>query len=225
MKAIGKIFHTLLRILRNLLIFLVLMVVLAFLAAFFMVYRGERNYPVHYGDAITAVAEEAGLSPHLILGVVKSESNFDADVVASDGGEGLMQLMPDAVDFMADRLDEDASTWDLKDPETNLRVGSLYLSYLVSRYQSEDLAIVAYNAGMSNVDEWLKDGIIDWDYRSMQNIPYAVPRKYVKRVNEAQEVYETFYPDEIPDDSSEYDRLNLAFHHLLNAVNRYLPVF
>lgn len=220
----GKVLHTLLRIIRNLLIFLVLFVVLAFLAAFFMVYRGEKNYAVHYGEEIREVAGETGLSPHLVLGVVKSESNFDADVIAQDGGVGLMQLMPDAVSFMSERLGEDPQAWDLQDPKTNLRIGSQYLSYLVGRYQSEDLAIVAYNAGMSNVDEWLKDGTINWDYRSMANIPYAVPRKYVARVNEAQEVYETFYPDEIPNDSGDANRILASFQHLKNAICRFFAL-
>lgn len=213
-RAIGKVF-------RNLLVFILVLLLLGGIGMVGLTARGTSHYPIRYGAEITQAAKEAGLSPQLVAGVVRSESNFDAAVIASDGGKGLMQLMPDAVAFMSDRRGEKADAYDLLDPKTNLSLGTGYLSYLVGRYQSEDLAIVAYNAGMSNVDQWLKDGIITWEASSLSKIPNRIPREYVARVNHAQNIYETFYPEELPQDTKSDNLFLLAFRNLWQTIRHY----
>jgi soluble lytic murein transglycosylase-like protein len=47
----------------------------------------------------------------------------------------------------------------LRDPETNLRVGFKYLRYLLDKYEgNEDLALLAYNRGPGTVDRALRRG-------------------------------------------------------------------
>ena len=209
---------TLGHILRNLLLIVLVLFILAFLVAGFLFYRGTTNYSVRYGAEITAAAEKEGLSPFLVAGVVKSESNFKADVVADDGGVGLMQLMPEAVDWVSDRLNLDKTTLNIKDPKTNLMIGTHYLAYLLSRYQSEHLAIVAYNTGLSNVDKWLKDGTITWDSDTMDNIPAEIPRRYVRRVEQAHSVYATMYKDGLPSDSSNENPFLLTLKNMKRTI-------
>ncbi len=221
MAFVKTFFRTIGHILRNLIIFLIVLAFLAGLAASYFIYRGTQNYPVAYGDLIEKVASEEGVAPALVAAVVRTESDFDADVVAFDGGVGLMQLMPDTLDWSAKRMGVDPSTLDPKDPETNLSVGTHYLAYLIDRYQSEDLAIVAYNTGFANVDGWLKDGTITWDIETMNRIPYEVPRNYVQRVNKAQEIYQTFYGHDLPDNTWKENTLKLAFQNLLSTLGRF----
>lgn len=206
---------------RNVLIILLVLIVLALCGVAFLFYRGSASYQVKYGNEITAAAKKEGLSPYLVAGVVKSESDFQADVVAEDGGVGLMQLMPEAVDWVCQRLDVDKATIDLKDPKTNLMIGTHYLSYLISRYQSEHLAIVAYNTGMTNVDKWLKDGTITWAFETMQNVPYDVPRRYVHRVDKAREIYAKMYGDGLPDDTTGENRALLAVKNMWRTMRSF----
>ncbi len=47
----------------------------------------------------------------------------------------------------------------LRDPDTNLRVGFKYLRYLMDKYDgNEKLALLAYNRGPGTVDKALKRG-------------------------------------------------------------------
>lgn len=206
---------------RNVFIILFVLIVLALCATAFFFYRGSANYAVKYGAEITEAAEKEGLSPYLVAGIVKSESDFQADIVAEDGGVGLMQLMPETVDWVCQRLALDKESIDLKDPKTNLQIGTHYLSYLISRYQSEHLAIVAYNTGMTNVDKWLKDGTITWAFETMQNVPYDVPRRYVHRVDKAQNIYAKMYRGGLPEDTTSENRVLFALKNMWRTMGAF----
>jgi soluble lytic murein transglycosylase-like protein len=48
---------------------------------------------------------------------------------------------------------------ELRDPETNLRVGFKYLRFLLDKYEgNERLALLAYNRGPGTVDDALRRG-------------------------------------------------------------------
>lgn len=208
-----SLFKTLAKVFKNLLLLFLIMVFIFILISFFLVYRAGSKYKLVYGEEITHAAEEYGLDPHLVAGVVKSESDFQADVIAHDGGIGLMQLMPETIDWIGERLGNRPDDKELEDPVKNLEYGTHYLAYLIGKYQSQDLAIVAYNAGFNNVDKWLNEGTISWDYKSLDKIPYEIPRRYVKRVNEAQKIYKVFYPNELPADSRKINSFKLALRN------------
>ncbi len=69
---------------------------------------------------------------------------------------------------------------DLYDPEINVRYGSFYLRRLLRKYGDERLALAAYNAGQTNVDEWIASG---------EGIAFPETREYVDDVLHAREVY------------------------------------
>jgi hypothetical protein len=47
----------------------------------------------------------------------------------------------------------------LRDPETNLRIGFKYLRYLIDKYEGDEkLALLAYNRGPGTVDRALRQG-------------------------------------------------------------------
>ena len=69
-----------------------------------------------------------------------------------------------------------------------MRYGSWYLRHLLDKYEDEELALAAYNAGQTNVDRWRARGV---------GIQFAETRHYVERVQELKRVYARAYADEL----------------------------
>ena len=79
---------------------------------------------------------------------------------------------------------------DWREPETNLRIGVWYLSYLEDRYMGDErLMLAAYNSGESQVDAWISDEGFDVG----EDIPFQETREYVENVLEARQIYEELY--------------------------------
>ena len=134
-------------------------------------------YPCERLDLVRAHAEAAALDPALVCSLVRAESRFHADAVSPRGAVGLMQLMPETAAWIADRIGLVAP--DLTDRETNLRLGVAYLRYLIDRFGDVNLALAAYNAGPSRVDQWVKTG----------EAPYPETAAFVRRVTRGVPVY------------------------------------
>lgn len=95
-------------------------------------------------------------TPEDVAAVTQVESGGNPNAVSEVGAQGLMQLMPDATNDMAKRLGLDPKLIDLKKPEVNLRLGKEYLKYLNEQLKDPDLAIMAYHAGIGNVQDAIK---------------------------------------------------------------------
>ena len=168
-----------------------LAIVLAALAAVSGYRIGRQSlYPVAYGDYIIKYANEYKLDPFLVMGVIKQESNFVPD--ASSGyAHGLMQLTPDTAEWNANEMG--LSDYDYLDPETSIKIGCHYLSYLINHYGNVDTALAAYNGGMGHVIEWLNDSDCSSDGVSLDYIPFSETRAYVDKVNGYWEQYRELY--------------------------------
>jgi soluble lytic murein transglycosylase-like protein len=103
------------------------------------------------------------LDVDLLASVVKAESDGNARAVSPAGAQGLMQLMPATA--------ADLGVHDSFRPGENVRGGSTYLDWLLTRYHDNLAeALAAYNAGPGAVDKY-------------QGIPpYHETRAYVARV-------------------------------------------
>ena len=87
----------------------------------------------------------------------------------------------------------DCSDVDLNNPEINIRLGIKHLADLIDRYNNEKMAIIAYNAGMGNVDSWIDKGIIDKDGTNLENVPYKETNMYLRKVLQNYEIYCMLY--------------------------------
>src|SRR5262249_4893940 len=131
----------------------------------------------------------------LVLGLTRQESEFDAAAVSSAGARGLMQLMPASAKRAASTRGLAYRPNDLGNPSYNMQLGMATLVEYLDRWDgSYILAIASYNAGPSNVRNWIDangdprdTGVdpIDW----IESIPYPETRNYVQRVLENLEVY------------------------------------
>ena len=79
---------------------------------------------------------------------------------------------------------------DLFDEETNITLGTYYISTLLNYYNNNlYLALSAYNAGIGNVNKWIKDGIIKEDGSNIENIPFKETENYVRKVVRDYKIY------------------------------------
>jgi soluble lytic murein transglycosylase-like protein len=100
-----------------------------------------------------AVNEE--IDPRMAFGLVRAESRFRPTIVSPVGAVGLTQVMPATARWLV----PGTSKADLKDPDTNLKVGFKYLRSLLDQYDgNRELALTAYNRGPGTVAKLLKTG-------------------------------------------------------------------
>lgn len=119
-----------------------------------------------YHDHVLAAAKAHHLDPALIHAVIRAESNYSPTALSAKGAIGLMQVMP------ATGMRFGVSAKALRQPDTNIRIGTQYLAWLLERFDGDvELALAGYNAGENAV------------LRYGQRIPpYAETRAYVPRV-------------------------------------------
>ena len=152
----------------------------------------ELTLPLKHEDVIRQQADETGVDAALIAAVIYSESKF-SDATSSAGARGLMQITPEAAEFIERksggttfRLD------DLSDPEINIRYGTFLLRELLDRYNGDEAAaLAAYNAGPGNADKWGGSDL------NVSDIPFPETRAYVEEVLDKQRAYREKYPREL----------------------------
>jgi soluble lytic murein transglycosylase len=149
-------------------------------------------YPVSYVDEIRGGAESTGLSPFLILAVIREESRFDPDVVSRAGAIGLMQVMPSTASWHSGLTDSiRLSAEDLRDPEKNIRAGTEYLRYLLKRFDGSVIgALASYNGGEGRMARWKEN--FDPGSNPLVALELIGPREtrlYVKKVLDAYSAY------------------------------------
>ena len=150
----------------------------------------ERGYPL-----VSAPTVLGGAEPALVLGVTRQESSFDPQAHSGAGARGMMQLMPGTAEGLARHLGLGYSSYELEDPQYNMRLGSAYLGQLVGQFSgSYVMAAAAYNAGPSRPTQWTaacgdpRSGGGD-PLNYIECIPFSETRDYVMRVMEATQVY------------------------------------
>lgn len=172
---------------------LVLSVISGFLIQMVLDKIEHKNYPREYSEYVEKYASDYGVPEYVVYSVIKTESDFESGAVSNKGAVGLMQLMPDTFNWLCTLTKENHDTGMMYDPETNIKYGTYYLSYLYLRYGNWDTVYAAYNAGFGNVDKWLGDKLENEGAKKLDNIPFEETENYVKKVNKACEVYSRLY--------------------------------
>lgn len=140
---------------------------------------------------VRKLAPEYGVSPQLVMAVIRAESNFEPGAVSPKNAQGLMQLIPEtSVRFKVRKP---------FDPEQNIRGGMAYLRWLLAYFEGNvALVAAAYNAGEGAVDR----------YRGIP--PYAETRDYVRRIMRLFEKTEHPFDPGVTEPSPELPRIRIA---------------
>lgn len=152
-------------------------------------------FPLKYFDIIKEASKNYNLDPYLVLSIIRAESGFNQSVTSAKQAKGLMQIIDSTAEEMDDNESLLSDETDIYNETTNITLGCKYLASLIKRYQGNYyLAIIAYNAGMGNVDKWINEGILEsnLDYCS-NDIPFNETRKYLKKVINSYKMYRVLY--------------------------------
>jgi soluble lytic murein transglycosylase len=154
--------------------------------------------PLRHDDIIRQQARDKQVDASLIAAVIYEESRF-RDQTSHAGARGLMQITPDTADFIAKnsggyRFEQS----DLATPQINIAYGTYFLRYLLDHYDGHDaLAVAAYNAGLTNVDRWVRKAGGADAFDTAADIPFPETRAYVENVMERREQYREHYAREL----------------------------
>jgi soluble lytic murein transglycosylase len=157
-------------------------------------------FPVRHWDFISAQAAIMKIDPSLILGLIRQESSFNENARSSANARGLMQILPGTGQQLARQAGIKRFTAKkLYQAETNITLGTVYLSSLLRRYGRVELALAAYNAGSSRADLWLnRFGNTDMA-EFVEQIPFSETRGYIKQVLSNQALYALLVPSAAPE--------------------------
>lgn len=109
---------------------------------------------------ILAAAEETGVSPSLIAGMIRVESQGEPLATSPHGARGLMQMMPEQL--MAQGIPE--HQW--HNPATNIMAGTRLLGWHIETYGTTWDGVAHYFGigcdGFSCTDAYVRD-VLSWD--------------------------------------------------------------
>ena len=153
-------------------------------------------WPLQYEETVTKYSDRFHVPMYVIYATIRAESGFNPQAKSSVGAVGLMQVMPATYEWLCGRghLNEEYQPEKLTEPDTNIRVGTYYLSWLYSVFGDWELVSAAYNAGHGKVKQWMNDPEVYIDGK-LVNIPYDETRNYVKKVLSYEESYKKMYAD------------------------------
>jgi soluble lytic murein transglycosylase len=126
-------------------------------------------------QTILQESEKYGFDPVFLMAVIENESSFNPETIGSFGEIGLMQILPDTGQWIAQKFN---LPWkgpqSLKNPVTNIILGSAYLAYLREKFDfHSQLYLAAYNMGSKNVARALAKQVMPREY------PTRVMKRYI----------------------------------------------
>lgn len=178
---------------KKLIIFIIIIIIIFIFLGLYKNDILKLIYPKKYSDIISNYSQKYNVDENLIFAVIKAESNFKNEAVSHKGAIGVMQIMKETGEEIAKtiglNLDAGSIEEELGNLDNNINIGTKYLSNLLEKYQNEEVALAAYNAGIGTVDNWIEKGIIQSDGSDIENIPYKETNNYVRKILRDYEIY------------------------------------
>lgn len=153
------------------------------------------RYGPYYADLVVPIAQKYNLHPLFLYALIRQESLFEGFIRSPAGALGLMQIIPDTGQYMA-QLQGWPSNFteeDLLRPLVSLRLGVGYLDQQ-RRAFNDDLfaALAAYNAGPGNVRAWYQLAPQDPDL-FLEVVRFQETHLYLRRIYENYAMYYRLY--------------------------------
>ena len=148
-------------------------------------------FPEPYWTTIKTESAKNGLDPYLVASLIRQESEFNPSVISYANAWGLMQLLPTTGRTLARQEGmTHFETYQLLDPETNIRLGTRYLKQMLDHFGGvPEYALAAYNAGDNRVEDWQASGPYSGIDEFVESIPFTQTREYVQAILRNIEIY------------------------------------
>ncbi len=148
-------------------------------------------FPEAWWDTIKAESAKNNLDPYLVASLIRQESEFNPSVISYANAYGLMQLLPSVGKSLArEEGMNHFETFQLLDPETNIRLGTRYLRKMLDRFGGvQEYALAAYNAGDERVSDWQAAGPYHGIDEFVESIPFTQTRDYVQGILRNEDIY------------------------------------
>ncbi len=149
-------------------------------------------FPEPYWETIKAESAKNNLNPYLVASLIRQESEFNPSVISYANAYGLMQLLPSVARAMARQEGiSHFQTFQLLNPETNIRLGTRYLRQMLDKFGGvPEYALAAYNAGDNRVEDWQAAGPYQGMDEFVESIPFTQTREYVQAILRNIETYQ-----------------------------------
>ena len=161
------------------------------------IYSAEKTNQIHdkslryltpYKEFLENNANAVGLSQSWVYGLIRQESRFVNVARSGVGASGLMQLMPATAKWVAGKVGIGA--FNINDINTNIKLGTWYLSHVTDTLGHPVLATAAYNAGPGRAKSWQANRSLEGAIYA-ETIPFDETRDYVKKVMSNTVIYDS----------------------------------
>ena len=148
-------------------------------------------FPQPWWETIQTESAKNNLDPYLVVSLIRQESEFNPSAISPANAYGLMQLLPSVGKSLAHQEGIDHfQTFQLLDPETNIRLGTRYLRQTLNKFGGvTEYALAAYNAGDERVLDWQSAGPYQGIDEFVESIPFTETREYVEAIERNIETY------------------------------------
>src|SRR6185503_12935737 len=148
-------------------------------------------FPEPYWSIIKAESAKNNVDPYRVASLIRQESEFNPSVISYANAWGLMQMLPSVGRSLAKQEGmKNFQTFQLLDPETNIRLGTRYLKQTLDKFGGvPEYALAAYNAGDSRVLDWQAAGPYGGMDEFVESIPFTQTREYVQAILRNVEIY------------------------------------
>ena len=152
-------------------------------------------YPAAFAGLVKDAAATEGVSPLLLLALVRQESYFDPDAGSTAGALGLTQVVPTTGQSIATGLGVTGfAPEDLFRPKASLRFGAYYLASQLRAFNGDPYkALAAYNGGPGAASDAIDAGGGDDPDLFIEELEFDETRLYVRLVMQNLAHYRQLY--------------------------------
>jgi soluble lytic murein transglycosylase-like protein len=146
------------------------------------------TYPEPWLAQVQAQSRKAHVPPALVYAIMREESGFNSEARSPRGAAGLMQLMPQTAQRLAQQAHVPVhGRKALLTPDTSIALGCQLLGQLYRHFHGNIAAVAAaYQAGQPKAQGWLNQALARGARVSLtQVIPLPSSRTYVEHIERA----------------------------------------
>lgn len=150
-------------------------------------------FPIQYNKEVEKYTTKYKVDPLLVYSVILAESKFNPDAKSLKGAAGLMQITPQTGKYISSLLKKDDYTHEkLYEPDTNIELGTFYLSKLFKDFNGDiNCVLAAYNGGEGNVRRWIQENM--GRNLVVESIPFKETKNYISKVKRYYNIYRLLY--------------------------------